>query len=585
MKRLCSTVFMVLVLLGAVVAAASQISPEAETRYQAAREALMAGNLDKALEEINRSIELAPQNFMPYVLRGQIYLARKEADKAEADFTKVISLKADYPEAYTLRARALRAQNRLEEALADLNRALSLEADNREALSTRAYVYYQLERPDAAQADLSRAQKLGVKFPEEFVQALERAIKDRPKPIPVRGRPAAEPTPAAPAAQEPPAPAPLSLQDLIKAIKPERPLTTVMPPTLREAPDTVALIKRVMPAVVTIIGYNEEGKFSSSGSGFFINSQGHLITNYHVIRRMTHAKVKNHEGKIYPMVTVLAVDKKGDLAMCRVDAPGVSFPFLTVTPKIPEVGERVLAIGSPFLLELTVSDGMVSAIRPDTHAGPAIQMTAPISPGSSGGPVINLKGDVVGVSTFYREGGQNLNFAIPGPTILALKPGPARPLAEFYHPPEMEKAQEVFKKGKRLYAAKDYKNALKAFKQAVSLNPKFAAAYNYLGLTYRQLGLYDQAAQAYVQAIRLQPQNFVFVYNLGFLLYVAKSYDNAVTAFLKAIELRPEDPDAHFMLGKTYVKLKNFHGALQEYSILQKLDAKQAAELYSSIYH
>jgi serine protease Do len=585
MKRLCLTLLMVVVLAAAAGVAAQQIPPEAETHYLAAREALLANDVDKALGEINKSVELAPQNFMPYVLRGRIYLGRQETDKAEADFTRAISLKADYPEAYTLRARALQAQDRLDQAVNDLNRALSLDANDKEALSTRAYVYYQMKKFEGARADVARAQKLGVKFPEDFVQALEKSIKDRPAPIPVRGRPAEEPAPARPVAQAPPLPAPPTPGEIARSLPPERPLSTVLPDAVSSAPDMVTLIKSVIPAVVTILGYNEDGKLSSSGSGFFITPQGQLITNYHVIRSMTHAKIKDHQGRTYPMITVLAVNKKGDLAMCQVDVPGVTFPHLTVTPKIPEVGERVLAIGSPFLLELTVSDGMVSAIRGDTHLGPAIQMTAPISPGSSGGPVVNLKGEVVGVSTFYREGGQNLNFAIAGPSVLALKPGPAKNLAEVYSPPELEKAQKLYDYGRQLYAAKDYQKALQAFREAVSLNPKFASAYNYLGLIYRNLGRYEDAAKAYVRAIQLQPQNYVYIFNLGMLMYTAKAYKHAVTAFVKAIEIRPEDVDSHFMLGKTYVKMKNYPASLREYAILQQLDAKQAAELYRFIYH
>ena len=352
-----------------------------------------------------------------------------------------------------------------------------------------------------------------------------------------------------------------------------------LPPAVSGLPDLVKLIKLTLPAVVTIAGYNEQGKFTSFGSGFFINGQGHLVTNHHVIQSMATAKVKTDDGKTYPMTTVLAVDQNADLALCQVDIPGGSPNFLTVCREVPEVGERVVVIGSPQLLENTVSEGIVSAIRTDTHKGQAIQMTAPISPGSSGGPVLNLKGEVVGVSTFFRKGGQNLNFAIPGHRILALQAGPGRPLAEFYSPPQQDKAKTAYAQGKRLYEAKEYQQALEAFREAVKAEPKYASAYNYLGLTYKKLGLYDEAAQAYVKAIQLQPQNYVFLYNLGMLMYVANSYDNAASAFQKAIQIKPEDADSHFMLGKTYAQQGNIPASMREYNILQKLDSKLAQEL------
>lgn len=93
---------------------------------------------------------------------------------------------------------------------------------------------------------------------------------------------------------------------------------------------------------------------------------------------------------------------------------------LSINASLPEVGERVVVIGSPLGLEQTVSDGIVSAVREVSAFGTIIQITAPISPGSSGSPVVNMKGEVIGVATFQSMIGQNLNFAIPGERIAKL---------------------------------------------------------------------------------------------------------------------------------------------------------------------
>jgi len=563
MKRLVLVVLMVALL--APGATAEEIPPKAAAHFLGAKVALNDNDLNKALEEINTGIALAPNHFLLYYLRGYVYLARKEYDRAEEDFTKVISLQPDFQGAYGDRGRALMYQNRVDQAVADFNRALSLNPNNEKALGYRALAYFLQKKYESAQADAAKAQSLGFKFSEEFLKALGEAGKDRIAPAPTP--PTASPTPAPIPPELTPTPAPA------------RAPSEALPATISGAPDLVKLIKVVIPAVVTIVGFNEQGKFSSSGSGFFINSQGHLITNYHVIQSMAHAKVKTRDGKTYPMTTVLAVDKYADLALCQVNIPEGSPKFLTVNREVPEVGERVVAIGSPQLLELTVSEGIVSAIRTDTHKGQAIQMTAPISGGSSGGPVINLKGEVVGVSTFYRQGGQNLNFAIPGHRILALTPGPGKPLAEYYTPSPQDKAKQAYAQGKRLYEAKDYLKALEAFREAVKADPKYGNAYNYLGLTYKRLGLYDEAAQAYVKAIQLQPQNYVFLFNLGMVMYAANSYDNAATAFQKAIQIKPEDADCHYMLGKTYAQQGNIPASMREYNILQKLEPKLAKDL------
>jgi len=563
MKRFVLVVLMVAFL--APLAVAEEISPVAATHYKKARVALTDNDLNKALEEINAAIALTPDQPLLHFFRGFVYLARQEYDRAEADFDKVISMKPDFPGGYTQRGRALMHQNRVDQAVADFNRALSLDANNQEALGFRAIAYFLQKKYESAQADAARAQRLGFKFSEEFLKALGQAGKDRIVPAPAP--PTASPTPAPMPPQLTPTPAPA------------RAPSPALPANVSGAPDLVKLIKLVIPAVVTIVGFNEQGKFAGSGSGFFINGQGHLITNYHVIQSMALAKVKTRDGKTYPMTTVLAVDKYADLALCQVDIPEGSPNFLTVCREVPEVGERVVAIGSPQLLEHTVSEGIVSAIRTDTHKGQAIQMTAPISGGSSGGAVINLKGEVVGVSTFYRKGGQNLNFAIPGHRILALTPGPGKPLTEYYTPSPQDKAKQAYAQGKRLYEAKDYHKALEAFREAVKADPKYGSAYNYLGLTYKKLGLYDEAAKAYVKAIELQPQNYVFLFNMGMLMYAANSYDNAATAFQKAIQIKPEDADCHYMLAKTYAQQGNLPASMREYNILQKLEPKLAKDL------
>jgi tetratricopeptide (TPR) repeat protein len=566
--------FILMVLLAALMAtgaAAQQIPPAAEAHYQAARTALQANDLNKALEEINATVALVPKNFLPYFLRGNIYLARKEYNQAEADFTKAIILKPDFPGSYTMRGRVFQAQNRLDQAITDLNRALSLSPQEKDALFSRALVYFEQKKYESARADVTKAQSLGVKFPEEFLKALGQSGKDRVAPVSVRGQASEEAAP--PGATAPPPPVPPA------AVPALTPTPAPAPATISGAPDLVKLIKSVLPAVVTIMGHDEQGKFTSSGSGFFIHGQGRLITNYHVIRNMPYAKVKTRDGKIHPMTTVLAVDKQADLAMCQLDIQDGAPGFLEISREVPEVGERVMVIGSPRLLELTVSDGIVSAIRTDTPAGQAIQMTAPISPGSSGGPVINLKGEVVGISTFYRKDGQNLNFAIPGHKILALQPGPGKPLAEYYSPPQQEKAKQAYAQGKRSYEAQEYQKALGAFREAIAAEPKYASAYNYLGLTYKKMGLYDEAAEAYVKAIEIQPQNYVFLFNMGMLMYAANSYDNAVTAFQKAIKIKPEDADCHYMLGKTYAQQGNIPASMREYNILLKLEPKLAKNL------
>lgn len=193
--------------------------------------------------------------------------------------------------------------------------------------------------------------------------------------------------------------------------------------------DLPHLIARIQPAVVTVIIYDVSGKVIGNGSGFFIDPQGHLITNYHVLSRGARAEIKTQDGRRYPIKMVMAEDQKADLIKVRVDLPAdAPHSYLQVSATRPMVGERVLVIGSPMGLDQTVTDGMVSGIRLLPGMGEMLQISAPISPGSSGGPVVNVKGEVLGVARGFLTRGQNLNFAIPGSRVLALREGSPRPL-------------------------------------------------------------------------------------------------------------------------------------------------------------
>jgi len=187
------------------------------------------------------------------------------------------------------------------------------------------------------------------------------------------------------------------------------------------------LIKKVAPAVVTVVGFNAQGKPIRIGSGFFVDAQGNLITNLHVVKGVARVEIKLPKGEVYPLTEMVAADDKADLVKLAVHLPGGSPPYLTVSSARPEVGEHVVVLGSPLGLEHTVTDGMVSAIRTVRNRGEFLQISAPISPGSSGGPVVNMKGQVIGIATFQVRG-QNINFAVPGYRVLALKDGPPRAL-------------------------------------------------------------------------------------------------------------------------------------------------------------
>ncbi|MFI5059338.1 MAG: S1C family serine protease [Candidatus Acidiferrales bacterium] len=166
-------------------------------------------------------------------------------------------------------------------------------------------------------------------------------------------------------------------------------------------------------AIVSIVMSDKDGSPIAQGSGFLISNDGVILTNYHVIAEGSSAVVKLPEGAFYVVDGVLAFDKARDVAVIK--AHGDNFRTLTLgNSDRLQVGEEVVAIGNPLSLESTVSNGIVSGLRTvEKEGGKFLQITTPISPGSSGGPLFNMGGEVVGITTLYLKGGENLNFAIP----------------------------------------------------------------------------------------------------------------------------------------------------------------------------
>ena len=183
--------------------------------------------------------------------------------------------------------------------------------------------------------------------------------------------------------------------------------------------DLPRLVKRVQPSVVTVIAYNAQDEALFQGTGFFILPGG-ILTNCHVLAQAVRAEIRTAEGRCYPVKGVVAMDRNWDLVVAAVLTPPEGVLSLGITRAVPEVGERVAVVGSPLGLEQTLSDGVVSAVR-RMSSGDYLQISAPVSTGSSGSPVINMKGEVVGVASLQVVKGQNLNFAVPGSRALALQ--------------------------------------------------------------------------------------------------------------------------------------------------------------------
>ena len=326
-----------------------------------------------------------------------------------------------------------------------------------------------------------------------------------------------------------------------------------------------ALIKKIEPSIVVILTYNREGKILGQGSGFFINNEGNVITNYHVLQNASHAEVIISDGGKYPVKKILAEDKEGDLLRVSVDIPEDKVRPLLVSPTFPEVGERIFVIGTPLGLDKTVSDGIVSAVREIPQIGKIIQVTAPISFGSSGSPVIDMNGRVIGVATFFIRDGQNLNFAIPAERINRLTLGLGKSLPEREESrikDWMASAEGLYATGLRYLWIEDCERALPYFIETIRRDPQKADAFYRIGYCMADLGQYGEAIESYKQAIQINPQDAHVHNNLCLAYGKFGRYEEAVKSCRQAIQLKPDLAEAHNNLGWSYHRLGRYAEAI-----------------------
>lgn len=206
-------------------------------------------------------------------------------------------------------------------------------------------------------------------------------------------------------------------------------------PTLEAIDQEVTtLVARALPSVVSIIATDQPPReeflreffelsdrpplpSNKMGSGIIVSSKGHLITNWHVIKNAVGVKIELSDGRVLN-AKLLGYDERTDIAILKINAEGLT-PITLGNSDQVEVGQRVLAIGNPFGLEESVTEGIISAkgrraISEAAHE--FFQTSALINPGNSGGPLIDIHGEVIGINNFiisHSGGAEGLAFAIP----------------------------------------------------------------------------------------------------------------------------------------------------------------------------
>ena len=194
------------------------------------------------------------------------------------------------------------------------------------------------------------------------------------------------------------------------------------------AQDAMRVAQLALPAVVMMVVFDQNQEPFGRGTGFVIGEEL-VATNAHMVTGIHFAAVGVVASEdFFAVEAVLALDIEHDLAIISV--PGISGDHLLGlgNADLVQVGQPIVAVGNPRGLKGTVSDGIISAIR-NSDGNKIFQITAPISPGSSGGPILNMKGEVIGVASFIGHDGANLGFAAPVSYLQDLLAVPFQPVS------------------------------------------------------------------------------------------------------------------------------------------------------------
>jgi tetratricopeptide (TPR) repeat protein len=392
----------------------------------------------------------------------------------------------------------------------------------------------------------------------------------------------------------------------------------------------VEVFQKVSPSVFVVEALTEDGKPLMLGSGVAL-AQDILITNCHVVQNGSSLRVRRGEQNW----TARLIEAMPEHDLCGIRPNGLNLQPVQITFS-PELatGEHVYAVGSPEGLELTFSEGLISALR-DNGGAHVIQTTAPISPGSSGGGLFDTHGKLIGITTFYLKEGQSLNFALPSEWVKAMvekgSAAPGKPptrqsdaelesaawlqigleaaknedyelasqsLIKCRNLKQPTAARAYFELGKiaeraslnpsKAYDAWFHKyswspdeamvQALQAFENAIELKPDYAEAWLELSRCHDLRKEYDQAVSAAKEATRLAPNGWEGWFNLGCGLFQTESYDEAIEALQHADRVAPEPEHTKVLvvLGWTYAKKGDREHVLKVYQELQAVNSVAA---------
>lgn len=316
--------------------------------------------------------------------------------------------------------------------------------------------------------------------------------------------------------------------------------------------DSDRVFRENRKSIVVVTAYNIKGQPLTEGTGFIASSDGVIITNYHVIGIAKDIKVKA-DGRVLNVEGVIYADRENDFAVLRVKVKDMPAVKLGDAGKL-NPGSKVYIISSSQDSGDMIYEGIFKKKKTISPISKVIEITAPLSQGSSGSPLFNSDGEVIGIVTFLSKRAENIIFAIPSELFRDKWKSGKLVAVKNIIKDYKNTAEYWFYLGYYLSEAGAYKEAADVFREAIRIKPGFADAYYYCGAAYEKSGKYKEAAKFYREAIKLKTDFADAYFSLGVIYGKLGMYKEALNVLKQAVSIEPDFADAYFNMGVAYEK-------------------------------
>ncbi|MBI3804541.1 MAG: tetratricopeptide repeat protein [Nitrospirae bacterium] len=483
-KTILSRLLFPFILLALLPACSRQIRPDSvgPTHLEEGLIAYDQNQYDEAIKHLDAALKLDPQNTEALFRKGAIYQKQNKTDEAIAAYREVVRIDPNHFKAHY-----------------NLANLYSYEkANNVQAIfHYRRFLSLAPAHPLAGKAQTRLAELTEVPG-DKLAQGKGTSEEEGQGDIHLTG------------------------EMMVPAVPPAAPVLPVAPPIPtpgNASPEAPAVS---FPQVVCVHGDTPQGK--NEGSGFVVGP-GYILASGHQANQANRLEVQFQDGSVYA-ASVLSVSAALDLALLQISYQGAE-PLSFVSANTAKTGEPVMAVGCPFGLNHSASQGIISAPERTMGDRPVLQTDVAINPGNSGGPLLNRQGEVVGVVLGMLPEARGIAFAVP-----------SREVRRFL-------GETFFQMGTLLAEAKRYPEASDLLIQSTRTWPPSAKAYNNLGEVYRRMKETKKAEQAYAKALEINPKYADAHYNIGtFYDSILRNPQKAAFHYRRYIELKPTSPEA-----------------------------------------